>query len=90
MPRLRATWLRNLAEPLDPRLAAIWPMETKFEKRCFELLRAAYIKARYSKHYKITAEELAWLGSRVTALQSATRAICGERIESLAARAAAE
>lgn len=72
--------LRNLAEPLDRRLATIWPMETKFEKRCFELLRAAYIKARYSKHYRITPEELAWLGARVTALQSTVKAICEDRL----------
>ena len=32
--------LRQLAEPLDPRLATVWPTRTKFEKRCFELLRA--------------------------------------------------
>ena len=46
--------LRNLAEPLDPRLTDIWPTDTKFQKRCFELLRGAYIKARYSEHYRIS------------------------------------
>lgn len=79
--------LRNLAEPLDPRLATIWPTTTKFEKRCFELLRAAYIKARYSRHYKITAEELAWLTDRIGALQTEVRAICEERLSVLAAAA---
>lgn len=79
--------LRNLAEPLDPRLASIWPTETKFEKRCFELLRAAYIKARYSRHYKINVEELAWLGARITALQEAVKAVCEERISRLVAEA---
>ncbi len=82
--------LRHLVEPLDSAFASIWPTDTKFEKRCFELLRAAYIKARYSKHYKISAEELAWLGSRVTALQTVTKSVCEDRIQSLAARAAAE
>lgn len=72
--------LRNLAEPLDPRLAAIWPTESKFEKRCFELLRAAYIKARYSKHYKITPEELTWLGERVSVLRGTVREICEEQL----------
>ena len=75
--------LRNLAEPLDSRLAAIWPTDTKFEKRCFELLRAAYIKARYSKHYKITPEELTWLGERVSVLRATVRDICEEQIERL-------
>ncbi len=72
--------IRNLAEPLDERLRAIWPTDSKFEKRCFELLRAAYIKARYSKYYKITPEELTWLGERVTVLQATVREICEERI----------
>lgn len=79
--------LRNLAEPLDPRLAAIWPTDTKFEKRCFELLRAAYIKARYSRHYKITPEELAWLTERIGALQTEVRAICKARLAHLTGEA---
>ncbi len=82
--------LRSLAEPLDPRLANIWPTDTKFEKRCFELLRAAYVKARYSRHYKITAEELAWLGTRVAVLRENVDAICKDRLADLARRAAAE
>lgn len=81
--------LRNLTEPLDPRLAKIWPTETKFQKRCFELLRAAYVKARYSRHYKITPEELAWLSERLTALRVAVTAICEERLRALEAAACA-
>ncbi|WP_332768909.1 HEPN domain-containing protein [Phenylobacterium sp.] len=77
--------LRNLTEPLDPRLASIWPTETKFEKRCFELLRAAYIKARYSRHYKVSQEELAWLRERVILLQTRVGEICEERIATLEA-----
>lgn len=80
--------LRNLAEPLDPRLATIWPTETKFQKRCFELLRAAYIKARYSRHYKITTDELDWLNARVSALQAAVKAVCSDRLAVLEAEAA--
>jgi hypothetical protein len=49
------------------RLAEAWPRGTKFEQRSFELLRRAYVDARYSPHYKINAEELAWLEGRVTA-----------------------
>jgi hypothetical protein len=63
------------------------PIDTKFQKRSYELLRAAYVKARYSRHYRITAEELEWLGSRIDLLQGLIRAICEERIEALAAAA---
>ena len=82
-------FLRRRCEPLDARLQGAFPYETKFERRCFELLRAAYVKARYSKHYKITAEELAWLTERVAVLSDVTKAICEERLAALRTRAAA-
>lgn len=75
--------LRNLAEQIDPALAGIWPTESKFQKRCFELLRAAYVKARYSRHYKVTPEELAWMVERIELLQSKVVAICEARLASL-------
>lgn len=82
-------FLRRRCEPLDERLAQAWPHETKFERRCFELLRAAYVKARYSKHYRITAEELAWLTERVEVLRGLVEAVCQERLAAMRARAAA-
>jgi hypothetical protein len=48
-------------------------------------LRRAYVEARYSEHYAITAEELAWLGERVAVLQGLVREVCRERLESLMA-----
>lgn len=72
--------LRKLTEPLVPRLAEVWPHETKFQKRCFELLRAAYVKARYSRHYKITEEELAYLTERITLLRDIVREACEKRL----------
>ncbi len=80
--------LRGLAEPLDPRLAEVWPTETKFHKRCFELLRAAYVKARYSPHYKVTAEELAWIQERIELLQSLVKELCEARLRQLGEDAA--
>ncbi|MBB4799019.1 hypothetical protein HNP32_002773 [Brevundimonas bullata] len=59
--------LRNMTEPLEPKLREVLPHHTKFQKRCFELLRAAYVKARYSRHYRITDEELAFLPERIGA-----------------------
>jgi len=76
--------LRSQTEPLEPRLAAVWPGESKFERRCYELLRGAYVNARYSRHYRITPEELAWLTERVTLLQDLIRTICDARVEELA------
>ncbi|MBB4633952.1 hypothetical protein [Sphingosinicella soli] len=50
--------LRSQTEALEPTLRDVWPGTNKFERRCYELLRAAYVKARYSWQYRITAEEL--------------------------------
>ncbi|MFK0299585.1 HEPN domain-containing protein [Brevundimonas sp. NPDC090276] len=76
--------LRKLAEPLLPELAEVWPGQTKFERRAFELLRAAYVKARYSRHYKITREELEWLTSRIELLREIVREACEAHITELA------
>lgn len=75
--------LRNMTEPLEPRLREVWPHDTKFQKRCFELLRAAYVKARYSRHYRITDEELAFLTERIALLRDVAREACEIRIGEL-------
>ena len=62
----------------------VWPRDSKFERRCYELLREAYVKARYSRHYRISAEQLEWLSGRVKLLQSIVRSICEQRIADLA------
>lgn len=76
-------FLRNKSEAIDARFADAWPRETKFERRCFELLREAYVKARYSKHYKISSEELTWLTERVEVLREVTQTVCREQLERL-------
>lgn len=78
--------LRNMTEPLEPRLREVWPHETKFQKRCFELLRAAYVKARYSRHYRITDEELAYLTERIEVLSQIVDEVSRGHIEALRAQ----
>lgn len=75
--------LRALAEAIEPRLKEVWPRGTKFERRCYELLREAYVKARYSRHYRISDEQLAWLSGRVELLQTIVRDVCEARIAAL-------
>ena len=77
--------LRNMTEPLEPRLRDVWPHETKFQKRCFELLRAAYVKARYSRHYRITDEELAYLTEHIQQLRDIVHEACEARLGKLRA-----
>jgi len=76
----KLNFLRSQAERLAPELIAAWPRENRFEQRCWELLRRAYVDARYSPHYKINAEELAWLSERVEALQSLVEAVCQRQL----------
>ena len=76
-------FLRSLAEQIDPRLIDVWSRETKQDRRLFELLKRAYVEARYSEHYSITAEELAWLGERAEALGAMVETICVARIAEL-------
>ena len=41
------------------------------------------MKARYSEHYKISAEELAWLTEQVDMLRGLTVTVCQERLGQL-------
>jgi predicted nucleotidyltransferase/HEPN domain-containing protein len=76
----KLNFLRNLCEELDESLIAAWPRDSRFNQRCFELLRRAYVDARYSPQYKITPEELAWLIERVAVLRDLTKAACEKRL----------
>jgi len=77
-------FLRTQAERIDSRLIDAWPRDNRADRARFEKLKEAYVKARYSKHYRITAEELAWLGERVEELGRIVMAVCNERIDGLA------
>lgn len=76
----KLNFLRSQAEPLVHELIAVWPRDTKFAQRCFELLRQAYVNARYSPHYKVTLAELEWLAERVELLQQIVRQACEKRL----------
>ncbi len=82
-------FLRTQAERIDPRLVDAWPRDSRADRGRFEKLKEAYVKARYSKHYRISDEELAWLGERVEVLGRAVQVICEERIAALERSAAA-
>jgi predicted nucleotidyltransferase/HEPN domain-containing protein len=82
-------FLRTQAERLDRRLTYVWPMDTRKERAMFEKLKDAYVKARYSKHYRISAEELDWLAARIEDLGRVVQEVCLERIQMLERSAAA-
>ncbi|MDC3960096.1 HEPN domain-containing protein [Polyangium jinanense] len=73
--------------PLHPDLRGALPRTTPEDKHLFELLRRAYIDARYDKSYRVTAEELATLGERVRALAAVVERVCQEKLAGLRASA---
>jgi predicted nucleotidyltransferase/HEPN domain-containing protein len=83
-------FLHSLAEGHDRRLYGIWPEANRRERAMFQKLKEAYTKARYSKHYKISEEELTWLGARVEELGRIVHQVCTDKIAELEKAAAPE
>jgi len=73
-------FLRTQAERLDLRLVTAWPRSSRKDRSLFEKLKEAYVKARYSKHYRISLDELAWLRERVAELGQIVALVCDEKI----------
>jgi HEPN domain-containing protein/predicted nucleotidyltransferase len=74
--------LSHMVAGCDPAFLTVFPRATDREKECFELLRRAYVEARYNPGYKITEGQLGYLAQRVKKLQDLTKKICEARIES--------
>lgn len=80
-------FLRSLAEDNEPRLIAAWPRETKLDRRRFELLKRAYVEARYSANYEISRDDLEAVTVCVRRLRDLVEAVSRERLEQLRAAA---
>ncbi len=74
--------LGKLVAAQEPKLLEVFPKGTEEERNRFELLRKAYVDARYEESYSISKEELEWLESRVLILKDLTESICKKKIES--------
>ncbi|MBG6119810.1 MULTISPECIES: nucleotidyltransferase and HEPN domain-containing protein [unclassified Sphingobium] len=81
-------FLRLQAEGRNQSLFDVWPRGTRKERAMFQKLKDAYVKARYSKHYRITPEELNWLAERIKILGQMTHEICTAHIANLRRNAA--
>jgi uncharacterized protein len=75
--------LNHQVSTFDPRLCTVFPRFTEEERRLFNLLKKAYVDARYKKSYSISKEELDYLAGRVEKLRDLTQEICKKRIASL-------
>jgi predicted nucleotidyltransferase/HEPN domain-containing protein len=76
-------FLRSLAEDNEPRLIEAWSRATKVDRRRFELLKRAYVEARYSASYEIGRDDLEALTASVRRLRDVVEAVSRERLEEL-------
>ncbi|MNS53116.1 HEPN domain protein [compost metagenome] len=77
-------FLRSLAEDTDRRLAVAWPREERADRRRFELLKRAYVEARYSDQYDPDVDDLKLLLAGAERLRTLVSEAAGERIAKLA------
>ncbi len=66
-----------------PGLARVFPRSTPEEEKRFDLLKRAYVDARYDPDYAITREDLEYLAGRVGELRALVEDSCRKKIESL-------
>jgi len=74
--------LSKMAGGHDPAFFKIFPLGTDEEKRRFDLLKRAYVEARYNPKYVITAEELKYLARCVELLRDQTETSCEAKMTS--------
>lgn len=82
-PSHNVKFLRSLAEEQDRRLAVAFPRDQHRERAWFNTLNEAYVKARYSKHFEISAEALGWLGERTSLLLELAKEVCLDHLKAL-------
>ncbi|MDK4735939.1 nucleotidyltransferase and HEPN domain-containing protein [Rhizobium sp. CNPSo 3490] len=82
-PSHNIKFLRSLAEEQDRRLAEAFPRDQHRERAWFNTLNEAYVKARYSKYFEISAEALDWLSEQTALLLELVNTVCSEHLEVL-------
>ena len=80
--------LRGLAEGRDRRLVAAWPRHYKRDRSAYNVLKRAYVEARYSPHFTITPEQLDWLEAGAKRLHDLVNQACQEHLAKLKAEIA--
>jgi len=83
-------FLRSLAEDNEPRLIAAWPRDRRLDRRRFQLIKRAYVEARYSTAYTIDAEDLAAILASVRALRDCVEAVSRECLAERESKASQE
>nr|WP_089220853.1 nucleotidyltransferase and HEPN domain-containing protein [Sphingomonas laterariae] len=76
-------FLRSLAEDHESRLIEAWPRERRIDRRRFQLLKRAYVEARYSTAYEIDLDELKAILADVRRLRDIVEQVSRERLDEL-------
>jgi predicted nucleotidyltransferase/HEPN domain-containing protein len=74
--------LYKMTKMVEPQFNDVIPLHTKQNQQLFELLRTAYVDARYSPSYTINQAQLETLAQWVENLKHLTLTSCQERIAS--------
>ncbi|MBX4892728.1 nucleotidyltransferase and HEPN domain-containing protein [Rhizobium bangladeshense] len=82
-PSHNIKFLRSLAEEQDRRLAEAFPRDQHRERAWFNTLNEAYVKARYSTHFEMSAEALGWLAQQTALLLDLVKTVCSEHLAKL-------
>lgn len=72
--------LGGMAKACNMEFGKVFPKGNLQERMRFNLLRKAYVDARYKIEYKIAMDDLIWLSDRVRLLHKLTEQICKEKI----------
>jgi len=75
--------LLHKCKEFAPELADVFPRKSTNEKYLFELLKKAYIDARYKKNFKITEEQLNILIDRIKQTHAIVERVCREQIAAI-------
>lgn len=76
-------FLRSQAEAIDKSLVDAWPRDQRQDRRRFEMLKRAYVEARYADEYDLSLEDLNWLSDASHRLRTVVVAACEARISRL-------
>lgn len=76
-------FLRSLSEDKNSHLIEAWSRASKLDRRRFELLKRAYVEARYSPNYTISVEDLDALYASASHLRTIVAKVCEVWIKTL-------
>lgn len=76
-------FLRSLAESKEPKVIEAWSRSGKSDRRRFELLKRAYVEARYSANYDVSYEDLDAIYVSVKRLRDLVEQLSERRIGEL-------